>query len=1722
MPELHKREKVLVQYRLLKDFDELRRRGLPGIDVRVMEENIYEWHVTMSPISGHFSGLRLHLVLLFPEDYPRRPPKVEICTYLPHANVFRDFLKFAAAYWGGYTPKRGSYVICTDLLEDKAPPLDPADARRYDGWSASYGVEAVLVQLQCLLFDDYIQSEDGNYINTLWDSWWSRPGEGRKSAHQICQELHHAQKEADEFICRECGFCGFDGRVAFFDKPTTAPEEGEGEAKEGYEEDGDIDSSDEEASGLEEAESTTPNETSRKPKASKFTSRKKQRKLEHEKLRKKSATTKVDLKKQNLYMEISNSNSALLSGHALRRVPGVFKPRDVVSFHFHGVQDESYVNGHRCINRNLDIFNYGHEVQFPWCTFDILTQRWIYHKKKPEEEQVKEANKGKASWQRFVNSQGGGGAEAPEDTPGTEAYVSKREQFYAAGVVEFVDPHSRTVSIVVAGSDGKLGAYGGKVTEAGGRWGWDSEAHNDTMKATLYKNVPMEKVKLHGNEEKGVVPYEHEPPVNYRPCPGKYADDERLPYDLQKDMPAHLLKLLAGGESSGLTKQKLSTLPEGRLVLLEALPAPAAMQASAASGRGVDESSAVVVAGQDSASRALAPADDRSSEQSYNIVDGAATEHSFEIVSLAGQDAAHGWETLSELAGSSVSSFDIVSVIEESRPRGSQSAQGSEGLPSALVSSFHIVPTALSSALCAPSSGASSADALGGCLGDIVMPSIALRHGISESEGHAASSSNSSRQASDLRSVSSSQVSSHSVLSLLSGSISARSSDALGVWQFLRVLCKLNIPVRGFMKSIQDFGAFFSIDATPRNLVVQNQKLLPSSGARSKGKGKGKGKTGKGRVEADKLLEDGLLPCLSYMRSQWPARSQAADASAAATRKSKSVMVSGNVFDDLAKARDTAAGLPDITVYVSEVDSDRRRLKLSLQPKLVFEELEVGGEYEGIVVDASKQKTLGLFVALSDDLTGLLHKTQLGPGAFDEEPDDSEWYRRSVYRVGDRIKVWVLRKALDGEPTVEAARESRRRFKIDLTMDSASAEVRQLRLERFLQVLDEGASGKHAAEAGQTVTTGKTAMDLQVQQTFNKEDRFFLLKNNRLIQQAEQAYPELVIDYTTDPPPPPLAEEKTKKFDFSLIEGWTVQRISEEYRRLVDKKNAYERACADTTKPVPKDVKPLTQAEEKIFIVLQKKVDQWGTEYYDRITKKIDAHQKMIKDINDKLKEERDKYPYKSIIDLDKFRELTERIQEKGYDSRCCFVTRLSYKEDVLGVGLEIVPEADSGRKVFQCSFDLISKEAFYDFGIRTGVWKDRIQFWMPAAIDSSHFRRALPYLAHAFKELGDGRVEQLTRSYGTQAGSAKFNLAAQLREAERSGQKIMSLDDYRKAQAARRNKLAVPSPAPSEAASSEHGDGEGRRPLEAPNPTSAVGLTEADVSYGLEVLPKLMNLQTVQLMKGDLHLSTKALEGYMGFHHLLLSILRQYPSLQVRVERKIGAFLRDEESRAKKACPNMGEFLCLLAVSKKYTWDDVSKAVLKETLDRNASWAIDKFPILARPGIDAQVRLEKTFKASIVSIRLLCFNVWFLRNIVFKQYGEKETAASIVAQGLSGGDRKNCMDRRWDAYEERKGVPLPSEVDLLQEQMRKMMHGDGLNSWAEYFINLNLKPLKGKDLSQLLFMCLHDAVRKGYIPTWKLRPKPVKEKTSGAEDHMGASADKFDSMFTTSGGNKW
>ncbi|CAE7453675.1 UBC2 [Symbiodinium sp. CCMP2456] len=735
MPELHNREKVLVQYRLLKDFDDLRRRGIPGIDVRVMEDNIYEWHVTMSPISGHFSGLRIHMVLLLPEDYPRKPPKVELYNFLPHANVFRDFLQSTslawASYWRGSSPARGKYVLCTDLLEMKP------HSGRHEGWSPSYSVEAVLVQLQCLLFDDYVHSDHGQHINTLWDTWYARPGQGRKSRQQVCAELHQAQLDADAFYCPACGYRGDDDSVAFYDSPEaikSSDEESESEAEQ-----------------CEEQKGTKREHT--------FVSRKKQKKRELEKLKVATKDPKVDFKQQ-------------------RRVPGVFRVRDVV-----------YLNGQLCINRDLQIFNYGHEVEYPWRWYDPMLGRFVYRQQQPPEEE-EEKKTGKVVWER-----NGGGKLKAEDTPGTEAFVKKREQFYAVGVVESVNPHTCTVSIVIVENDATMG-----------EWAFNSEQHSSGLKATLYKNIPMEKACLHGYEG-FVAPYDHPPPAVYKPVPGHYTAEESV---------------------------------------------------------------------------------------------------------------------VSEQSGS-------------------------------LSHSFHVVPSGLS----ALSSSLGSYD---------LVPSQAPSQ---------------------------------------AGSVASRISAASE-----RSLLTLR-------SAHLDFGAFVSLDATPRDLAVQNKKLV-SGGRLPKGKGKSKGK-GKGKSDGEtKMLQDGLLPCLPYMRPSWPPRSAGEQGSS----RDSSVMVNGNVFEQMGRQ---TLGPAEVVVYISEVDVNQRRMKLSLQPRLTFEELRelrIGGKHEGIVVDTSH---LGLFVALSDSLVGLLPRAQLGVGAFAEGPEE-------VYKRGDIVTVWVLRKAL-------ADANSRRKYKIDLTMDKCPCSV---------------------------------------------------------------------------------------------------------------------------------------------------------------------------------------------------------------------------------------------------------------------------------------------------------------------------------------------------------------------------------------------------------------------------------------------------------------------------------------------------------------------------------------------------------------------------------------------------------------------------------------------------------------------------------------------------------
>jgi len=87
--------------------------------------------------------------------------------------------------------------------------------------------------------------------------------------------------------------------------------------------------------------------------------------------------------------------------------------------------------------------------------------------------------------------------------------------------------------------------------------------------------------------------------------------------------------------------------------------------------------------------------------------------------------------------------------------------------------------------------------------------------------------------------------------------------------------------------------------------------------------------------------------------------------------------------------------------------------------------------------------------------------------------------------------------------------------------------------------------------------------------------------------------------------------------------------------------------------------------------------------------------------------------------------------------------------------------------------------------------------------------------------------------------------------------------------------------------------------------------------------------------------------------------------------------------NRLKDNVPNLGEFLVLLAISETYSWDDLKFAFLCECFDRNVRWVLKKYPQLVEIGalsVPEEERILKTFDASIVSLRLIMFQVYFMQ----------------------------------------------------------------------------------------------------------------------------------------------
>ncbi|KAJ3269068.1 hypothetical protein HK104_005198, partial [Borealophlyctis nickersoniae] len=302
-----------------------------------------------------------------------------------------------------------------------------------------------------------------------------------------------------------------------------------------------------------------------------------------------------------------------------------------------------------------------------------------------------------------------------------------------------------------------------------------------------------------------------------------------------------------------------------------------------------------------------------------------------------------------------------------------------------------------------------------------------------------------------------------------------------------------------------------------------------------------------------------------------------------------------------------------------------------------------------------------------------------------------------------------------------------------------------------------------------------------------------------------------------------------------------------------------------------------------------------------------------------------------------------------------CFYLRVGMGQTILGVGVNRTANGTTrdGRPKYLLSseFDFISIDAFRDHNASQSVWGQPMNGFLPLVFSQHHYRRAKGELQAALMWLA-----------GRRGGSRSLGRGSEI---------------------ATRNDTFVPWDA-------------------------------------VEVVSKMMNQMVVSLMKevtGDarggkatatvLHASEKALTGYCALLHLLMTLAVEYPSIAEEAYHRVSRFLSSNVARTKENVPDLGEFLILLALVPAASWDVMGDVIVKELLARNVVWAVRDRPYLAEKGdygrVYDEARVRETFEASKTSLRLLMFQVQFLKTVVGKaEYVVTETETDTTVPTTS------------------------------------------------------------------------------------------------------------------------
>eukprot|EP00823_Brevimastigomonas_motovehiculus_P009509 TRINITY_DN9182_c0_g1_i1.p1 TRINITY_DN9182_c0_g1~~TRINITY_DN9182_c0_g1_i1.p1 ORF type:complete len:222 (+),score=30.06 TRINITY_DN9182_c0_g1_i1:117-782(+) len=112
--------------RLRKDFLNLQKEPVPGIEATPLEKNILEWHyVLMGPTKTEYEGGVYHGKLVFPAQFPYKPPSIYMITpngrFAPNTRLCLSMSDFHPDTWNPLWSVSSILAGLLSFMTDEAP-----------------------------------------------------------------------------------------------------------------------------------------------------------------------------------------------------------------------------------------------------------------------------------------------------------------------------------------------------------------------------------------------------------------------------------------------------------------------------------------------------------------------------------------------------------------------------------------------------------------------------------------------------------------------------------------------------------------------------------------------------------------------------------------------------------------------------------------------------------------------------------------------------------------------------------------------------------------------------------------------------------------------------------------------------------------------------------------------------------------------------------------------------------------------------------------------------------------------------------------------------------------------------------------------------------------------------------------------------------------------------------------------------------------------------------------------------------------------------------------------------------------------------------------------------------------------------------------------------------------------------------------------------------------